>query len=212
MKITSYILRNFIYLLLIFTLIYLFIFVSNLKCNTSESRVIKTTIKKHISRKNLIPSDTIYPPPEIIKQTECLTDTIFFFDTIYIIKNVVNDYFTKYNIKDTIKLDTVGMVFLNDSITQNCLFYRGIDYSINSYTKIQPQKYLFRGSYGGFYMNYDTINVAGINIAARVKKVTIGIGYGKDLNRLFDKNNNVIMFSLQKNFEIKRKRLSLYQN
>lgn len=183
------------------------IIVIDIKCNPEQNpKIIKTTYNKHISKKNLIPADTIKLPPEFITQIEYLdTLHIYIYDTIYTVSGVVIDYFTTYNYKDTIEVDTVGMVFLNDSVTQNKIYYRGVDYSINSYTKILPEKYLFRGSYGAFYTKHDTINVLGANLSIRFKKVTVTGGYGKDINRLFEKNNNIIQISLQKNFDIKKK-------
>lgn len=148
--------------------------------------IIKTTIKKHISKKNLIPADTIYPEPELITQTKFIFDTIFIYDTIYTVSDIVIDYFTKYNIKDTIRLDTAGTVFLNDSITQNCLYYRGIDYEIYSYTKIVQDKKHFKAFLGTFYVQNDIFNSIGAEVSVSVKRNMFTAGIGTNKTYLFN--------------------------
>ncbi len=189
MKTTQYTLKNILYLLIIFTVIYLVIVLSNLKCNPepTEIKIIKTTIKKHIAKRNLVPVDTIFPDPEIIYKIKYLdTLYLFIYDTVYTVSDIVIDYFIKYNLKDTIKLDTVGMVYLNDSISQNCLYYRGIDYEIHSYTKLIQDKKHFKAFLGTYYIHNAVFNSIGAEMSVNVKKNMFTVGIGTNKTYLFN--------------------------
>jgi len=175
MKITSYILRNFIYLLLIFTLIYLFIFVSNLKCNPETTEVIiRDTVIKTIYRDFIIP-DTIIQNEYIVNY-----DTIFIKGDTVFIPDVVNDYFASVFYSDTLQNDSLAKIIVNDTIERNRLKNRLTEIEIYNYTKIVT-KDVFNVSAGGFVLYspiYQNSFSVGVCCDLVLKKNSFGVGYG----------------------------------
>jgi hypothetical protein len=58
---------------------------------------------------------------------------------------IVTDYFSKYNYKDTIKIDSFGILAINDTISENKILYRGYNYDLT----IPEYHYQAKGVYVG---------------------------------------------------------------
>ena len=106
--------------------------------STQQVKVIRKTIKHHISRNNPEPDSIIFDTL-IQYKTKHLKDTIFIYDTIYIIKDVVNDYFAKVHYPDTLLDDSIGLITVSDTIFMNRLLSRESNIYIYSKTyEIRP--------------------------------------------------------------------------
>lgn len=60
---------------------------------------------------------------KIVTQIDTIRDTI---DTV----TVIQDYYSKYYYSDTVKVDTIGNLVINDTICQNTIFKRNINTNI----------------------------------------------------------------------------------
>ena len=124
----------------------------------SGSNVIKDTIMRHT-----IPSDI---------------------DTLSILK----DYYAKYFYTDTLDLDTLGNIVVNDTVSRNTIISRRIESNVfiptttvHSNTTINKTRL-----YTGINMsaNKQSLNQAGINLMLKTKKskmYSVGIGFNRDL-------------------------------
>lgn len=115
--------------------------------NNIQTLVIVALVVLLFLQRSCSPSST---PTEKVK-----VDTLIQFDTIEIIKNnyvpqwkekivtqidtirdtidtatVIQDYYSKYFYSDTVKVDTIGNLVINDTICQNTIFKRNINTNI----------------------------------------------------------------------------------
>ena len=122
--------------------------------------------------------------PKYIRKTVVEIDTFSApIDTVSILK----DYYAKYFYTDTIKIDTLGTIVINDTVTRNLISMRDVQSNIFiPTTTITNTIYLYkREFYGG--ISVGTTNQAVQNINAELlyinkKRQSYGIGVGLDPN------------------------------
>jgi hypothetical protein len=173
---------NNIQTLLIIILIIIIVFLRSCggKDDCSEFEVITKVEVKYDTIKTV---KEIYIPKwndKIITETDTFFGSI---DTLDILK----DYYSKYFYSDTVKIDTIGYVILNDTITQNNIFSREVRTNV-----IFPTTTITNNIYSNkleFYTglgiagNLTQLNYVGGEILLRTKKRTIyGLGLGIDQN------------------------------
>ena len=145
--------------------------------------------------------------PEIITKIEVKYDTLKTIKETYIPKwktkiitkidtfqqsidtlAILQDYYTKYFYQDTIKIDTIGYVVLNDTITKNTIFSRDVKTNIiYSTTTITKEIYLNnREFYWGIGLHGRTnqLNYLGGELLYKNKKRNI-YGFGLGINQDF---------------------------
>ena len=120
-------------------------------------------------------------------KTKTVHDTIEVHDTIPIdTTSILEDYFTTYAYTDTLKKDSVTFI-INDTISQNRILSRGINYSLVYPTKIiQTEREVNkRELYLGFGIGGDRqqLSFVGSELLLRNKKERIyGVGLGINQN------------------------------
>jgi len=155
-------------------------------CGGPEVPTEKIVTKIEIQYDTLEIEKKVYVPKyqtRIVTKTE--TDTIVLktkIDTLEILK----DYYSKYVYRDTLQLDSLGYIVINDTITQNKIFSRDFDNSqILIPTKtITNEIYLNnREFYGGISLGGTSsqINFISGDLLYKTKKKNIyGVGLGVD--------------------------------
>ena len=120
--------------------------------------------------------------PKYIRKTIVDIDTFQVpIDTVSILK----DYYAKYFYTDTIKIDTLGTIIVNDTVTRNLISMRDVQSNIFiPTTTITNTVYLYkREFYGG--ISVGSTNQAGQNINAEllyINKKRQSYGFGVGLN------------------------------
>jgi hypothetical protein len=109
-------------------------------------------------------------------------------DTLSILK----DYYAKYFYQDTLKLDSLGYLVLNDTISKNKVLSRGFDSKISiPTTTITKEIYLNkREFYWGLGVSGrpDQLNYVGGEFLYRTKKKKVyglGVGFNQDFEPVF---------------------------
>jgi hypothetical protein len=163
--------------LLIIILIGIIIFIRS--CSKPIPSEPKTTIKTTIE---YIPvTETI--PEYIPKWTERIEVVIDTFKTPIDTTAILVDYYSKYFYKDTLSVDTLGYVIVNDTISQNKIGSRSVEYSLNI-PKITIEKTTYlnnREFYLGSSIQGSTgqLNYVGGELYFRTKKSQLyGVGIG----------------------------------
>jgi hypothetical protein len=163
--------------LLIIILIGIIIFIRS--CSKPIPSEPKTTIKTIIE---YIPvTETI--PEYIPKWTERIEVVIDTFKTPIDTTAILVDYYSKYFYKDTLSVDTLGYVIVNDTISQNKIGSRSVEYSLNI-PKITIEKTTYLNN-REFYLGYSIqgstgqLNYVGGELYFRTKKSQLyGVGIG----------------------------------
>ena len=184
MKTLKLFFKNVIYLLLIFTLIYLVIFLSNLKCNPETVEIIKTdTIIKVIYR-DFVEYDTIIKNKYITKY-----DTVFVKGDTIFVEYIIGDYLASVFYSDTVQNDSSAKIIINDTIQRNRLKNRLTEIEVYNYTKTIHDKDVLNLSVGSFLFytpTYENNISIGLCADLALKKNVFGIGYGTDKTYLFN--------------------------
>jgi len=174
-----------------------------------------------VAVKWLNPSEKVYvegKPYEVLKHT---TDTVTVVDTKVVFKkgkdiynevivekkvevpalvdtmSLLKNYYSKVSYKDTLRLsDSLGIVSILDSITQNRIFTRTFNASIKQKTikdtinvKELPKTKIYYGPEGGFN-HTNLVSHLGIGVLVKTKKdrvYSLGVGYS---NQRVDKANS----------------------
>ena len=159
-------------------------------------------------------SSTPVPEPKIITETVTKWDTVSITKTEYIPKwktrietihdtipssidtvAILKDYYAKYFYTDTIQLDTLGSIIVNDTITRNLISFRDVQSNIFiPTTTITNTTYLYkREFFGGISVggminpvqNESPINyISGELMYVNKKRNVYGFGLGVDNNFL----------------------------
>ena len=149
-----------------------------------------TVVKVETKYDTIVKEVTSYVPEyrtEVKWRTKTIHDTIEVHDTIPIdTASILEDYFKTYAYTDTLKEDSVTFV-INDTISQNRILSRGINYSLVYPTKIiQTEREVNkRELYVGFGIGGDRqqLSYAGSELLLRNKKERIyGVGLGINQN------------------------------
>jgi hypothetical protein len=127
---------------------------------------LKVTEKEYVPkyiRKTIVDIDTFQAP----------------IDTVSILK----DYYAKYFYTDTIKIDTLGTIIVNDTVTRNLISMRDVQSNIFiPTTTITNTVYLYkREFYGGFSVgatNQAVQNINGELLYINKKRDAYGFGVG----------------------------------
>ena len=122
--------------------------------------------------------------PQIIEKVVVNIDT---FSTPIDTVSVLKDYYAKYFYTDTIQLDTLGSIIVNDTITRNLISFRDVQSNIFiPTTTITNTTYLYkREFFGGISVGATNQAVQNINaelLYINKKRQGYGIGVGLDPN------------------------------
>ena len=147
-------------------------------------------------------SSTPVPEPKIITETVTKWDTVSITKTEYIPKwktrietihdtipssidtvTILKDYYAKYFYSDTIQLDTLGSVVINDTVTRNLISFRDVQSNIFiPTTTITNTIYLYkREFFGGVSVgatNQAVQNINGELLYVNKKRNAYGFGIG----------------------------------
>lgn len=167
-----------------------------------EPKVITETVTKWDTLK----IDSLVYVPKWKTRTETIHDTIpSDIDTLSILK----DYYAKYFYTDTLDLDTLGNIVINDTVSRNIIVSRRIKpnvfiptTTIHSNTTTNKTRL-----YTGINMsaNRQSLNQAGVNLMLKTKKSKmygVGIGFNRDLQP-------VISGSLYWEIKLKKPKINL---
>ena len=118
--------------------------------------------------------------PQIIEKVVVNIDT---FSTPIDTVSVLKDYYAKYFYTDTIQLDTLGSIIVNDTITRNLISFRDVQSNIFiPTTTITNTVYLYkREFYGGVSVgatNQAVQNINGELLYVNKKRQAYGFGVG----------------------------------
>lgn len=123
--------------------------------------------------------------------TEIITNTITEVDTFQQPIDtlaILQDYYTKYFYQDTIEIDTIGYVIINDTITKNSIFSRDVKTSVVfPTTTITDKIYLNKIEFYtglGIVGSLNQLNYIGGEVLLRTRKKTI-YGLGLGINQSF---------------------------
>ena len=120
--------------------------------------------------------------PQIIEKVVIDIDT---FSTPIDTVSVLKDYYAKYFYTDTIQLDTLGSIIVNDTITRNLISFRDVQSNIFiPTTTITNTIYLYkREFYGGISVGSTNQAVQNINAELLyINKKRQSYGFGVGLN------------------------------
>jgi hypothetical protein len=168
--------------------------------NNTPQNSVTTTIKETIKIDTIQNHIPIYVP----KYTErIIIDTIWRNQKIDTSK-ILEDYFALYIYNDTIKKDSISII-INDSITQNKILSRNIDYTFLYTTKIIEiektqilnKNEFYSGVSAGFDLNKNLNNIGGELLYRTKKSQAYGLGIG------FNPQNNQPNISGKIYFKIK---------
>ncbi len=186
---------------IIVVLLIIIIFLRECQSNQSNSPLTKpdTIVKIETKYDTIVETIETYIPEYITEvkwRTRTIHDTIEVHDTIPVdTALVLEDYFKAYAYTDTIKEDSITLT-IKDTITQNRIVSRGIEYSlIYPTTTISKEKQINkRELYLGFGLGGDKqqLSYLGGELMLRTKKEQIyGVGLG--LNNNFEP---ILMFKM----------------
>ena len=132
--------------------------------------------------------------PQIIEKVVINIDT---FSTPIDTVSVLKDYYAKYFYTDTIQLDTLGSIIVNDTITRNLISFRDVQSNIFiPTTTITNTVYLYkREFYGGVSVGATNQAVQNINAELLyINKKRQSYGFGVGLNPQFQPVYTVRMY------------------
>jgi hypothetical protein len=152
-------------------------------CSTTSPTKPKTIIKTTIE---YIPvTDTV--PEYIPKWSEKIIVEIDTFREPIDTTEILKDYYSKYYYVDTLKVDTFGFVLVKDTVSQNKIASRNIEYNINV-PKITIEKTTYLNN-REFYLgpsiqgNREQLNYVGGELYFKTKKSQLyGVGIGVNNN------------------------------
>ena len=156
-------------------------------CSGSGNKTIVTdpiTITNVEVKWDTLKIDSLVYIPQWRTKIETIHDTIpAIVDTLYILK----DYYATYAYTDTLNLDSIGNIIINDTITQNSIISRKIIPNIlTPTTTITNTVYINNNEwYGGLGLAGRTsqLNYLGGEIMLKTKKKQIyGLGIGVNQN------------------------------
>lgn len=176
------------------------------ECQSPPSPINSTVITKIETKWDTVSIVKTEYVPKWKTRTETIHDTIpSDIDTLSILK----DYYAKYFYTDTLDLDTLGNIVINDTVSRNTIVSRKIQpnvfiptTTIHSNTVINKTRL-----YTGFNIsgNREALNQAGIGLILKTKKSRIygvGIGFNRDLQP-------VISGSLYWEIKLKKPKINL---
>ena len=142
----------------------------------SEPTVITTVVTEW----DTVKVETTEYVPKIIEKVVVDIDT---FSTPIDTVSVLKDYYAKYFYTDTIQIDTLGSIVINDTITRNLIAMRDVQSNIFiPTTTITNTVYLYkREFYGGFSVgatNQAVQNINGELLYVNKKRDAYGFGIG----------------------------------
>lgn len=168
--------KNIQTLLIVVLVVLLFLQRSCSSTPVSEPEVITETVTKW-DTVSVVKTEYV---PRWKTRIETIHDTIpSSIDTVAILK----DYYAKYFYTDTIQIDTLGSIVINDTITRNLISMRDVQSNIFiPTTTITNTIYLYkREFYGGFSIgttNQAVQNINGELLYVNKKRDAYGFGVG----------------------------------
>ena len=147
---------------------------------TEPKEIIKTRVE-YINVRDTIPQYIPKWKDRVIVVTDTIKEPI---DTSL----VLTDYYSKYYYEDTLTIDTMGFVYVKDTVTQNKIVSRNLQYHLEI-PKITIEKTTFineREFYVGPTVigNRSGLNNVGTEILMRTKKsqlYSVGVGINAEL-------------------------------
>lgn len=187
-------------------LILIVILILQRECNSPQPPINSTVVTKIETKWDTLKIDSLVYVPKWKTRTETIHDTIpSGIDTLSILK----DYYAKYFYTDTLDLDTLGNIVINDTVSRNIIVSRRIKpnvfiptTTIHSNTTTNKTRL-----YTGINMsaNRQSLNQAGVNLMLKTKKSKmygVGIGFNRDLQP-------VISGSLYWEIKLKKPKINL---
>ena len=155
------------------------------ECQSPPSPVNPTVITKVETKWDTLKIDRLVYVPKWKTKTKTIHDTIpSDIDTLSILK----DYYAKYFYTDTLDLDTLGNIVVNDTVSRNTIVSRRIKPNIfiptttvHSNTTTNKTR-LYTGI--NISANKQSLSQAGVNLMLKTKKSKmygVGIGFNRDL-------------------------------
>ena len=177
--------KNIQTLLIVVLVVLLFLQRSCSSTPIPEPKVITETVTKWDTLK----IDSLVYVPKWKTRIETIHDTIpSSIDTVAILK----DYYAKYFYSDTIQLDTLGSVVINDTVTRNLISFRDVQSNIFiPTTTITNTVYLYkREFFGGVSVGSTNQAVQNINgellyVDKKRNAYGFGIGLNPDFQPIF---------------------------
>jgi len=165
-----------------------------LQKSCSSTPVEPTVITKVVTKWDTVSVEKTKYVPKIIERVVYDIDS---FPTPIDTTAVLKDYYSKYFYTDTIQLDTLGSIIVNDTVTRNLISFRDVQSNIFiPTTTITNTVYLYkREFYGG--ISVGTTNQAVQNINGEllyVNKKRDAYGFGIGLNPDFQPVYTVRMY------------------
>ena len=154
------------------------------KSCSSTPPVEPQTITEVITRWDTLKVATKEYVPKYIRKTIVNIDT---FQAPIDTMSILRDYYAKYFYTDTIKVDSLGFIVINDTVTRNLISKRDVQSNIFiPTTTINNTIYLYkREFFGGISVtgNRETLqNISGELMYINKKRNTYGFGVGVDQN------------------------------
>lgn len=153
-------------------------------CQGGSDIVEPVVITKVETRWDTVPVERIKYVPKVVERVvvdiQTITEPI---DTTAILR----DYYSKYFYSDTLSLDSLGNIVLNDTITRNLIFSRDVQTNLVIPTKIITNtNYIYkREFFGGGSVGFGDGAIRSINgelLYIDKKRRTYGVGVGVDNN------------------------------
>ncbi len=138
------------------------------------------TITETVTKWDTVTTSSLVYVPKWKTKTEIIHDTILpDIDTVSILK----DYYAKYSYTDTINLDTLGYITINDTITRNLISFRDVQSNLFiPTTTITNTIYLNkREFFGGISVGSTPNAIQNLNgeiLFVNKKRQAYGIGVG----------------------------------
>lgn len=172
--------------LLIVVLVAIILFMRD--CSGGENITVITepiTITKTITRWDTLKVDRLVYVPKWKTTTTTIHDTIFAdIDTLSILK----DYYAKYFYTDTIGLDSLGSIVVNDTVSKNSILFREIQPNVLiPTTTVTNTVYINKNEfYGGVGLQgkTDQLNYLGGELLWKTTKKQV-YGFGVGVNQDF---------------------------
>ena len=161
---------------------------------SSTPPVEPEVIKEVVTRWDTVKVEKTQYVPKIVEKVVVDIDT---FSTPIDTVTVLKDYYAKYFYTDTIQLDTLGSIIVNDTITRNLISFRDVQSDIFiPTTTITNTVYLYkREFFGGVSVGATNQAVQNINgELLYVNKKRQAYGFGVGLNPQFQPVYTVRMY------------------
>ena len=152
--------------------------------NKQPDPIEGTVITKIETKWDTVKFDSLVYVPKWRVRVDTVHDTTLkYIDTLSILK----DYYATYFYSDTLELDSIGNIIINDTISQNSIIFREINPNIYIPTTIIQRDSLISKNefYYGFGLagNQEQFNYIGGELLWRSKrKKVIGVGLGINQN------------------------------